>query len=133
MKLNQVTVGCDDYAQSVAFYQRLGLNQIVDSPPQYARFETATGETFSIHAVEKIGAPTTMIYFECDELDETVAALQSTGLTFDAGPTDQSWGWREARLSDPAGNPVCLFYGGANRRFPPWRIDHQPKEKGNEK
>ncbi|AMO73411.1 VOC family protein [Sphingorhabdus sp. M41] len=133
MKLNQITVGCVDYGRSVAFYRQLGLEQIVDSPPRYARFETATGETFSIHIVEKIGAPTTMVYFECDDLDTKVAELQSAGITFDTQATDQPWGWREARLRDPAGNPVCLFYGGANRRFPPWRINHQPKEKGNEK
>lgn len=132
MKLNQVTVGCVDYDQSVAFYRQLGLTQIVDSPPRYARFETPSGETFSIHAVEKIGPPTTMIYFECDELDATVARLQSGGITFDTQPTDQSWGWREARLRDPAGNPICLFYGGDNRRFPPWRIDNATKKKGNE-
>ena len=133
MKLNQVTVGCLDYDQSVAFYRQLGLTQIVDSPLRYARFETSTGETFSIHAVETIGAPTTMIYFECDDLDQKVADLQAVGLTFDTQPTDQSWGWREARLRDPAGNPLCLFYGGNNRRFPPWRIDNSTTEKGNEK
>ena len=130
MKLNQVTVGCLDYDQSVAFYQRLGLVQIVDSPPSYARFETETGETLSIHAVDKIGTASTLIYFECDDLDAKVANLQSSGIPFDSLPTDQSWGWREARLSDPAGNPLCLFYGGDNRRFPPWRIDHSTTEKG---
>ncbi|WP_417622745.1 VOC family protein [Parasphingorhabdus sp.] len=132
MKLNQVTVGCLDYDRSVTFYRQLGLTQIVDSPRRYARFETATGETFSIHAVEEIGAPTSMTYFECDELDAKVAWLQSSGVTFDTGPTDQSWGWREARLRDPAGNPLCLFYGGNNRRFPPWRIDNATKKKGTE-
>ena len=132
MKLNQVTVGCLDYDQSVAFYRRLGLTQIVHAPPRYARFETPTGETFSIHAVEEIGAPTTMIYFECDDLDTIVAQLEAKGIVFDTQPIDQSWGWREARLSDPAGNPVCLFYGGDNRRFPPWRIDNSTTEKGNE-
>tara|TARA_R110002074_G_scaffold26966_1_gene78667 strand:+ start:302 stop:754 length:453 start_codon:yes stop_codon:yes gene_type:complete len=132
MKLNQVTVGCLDYDRSLAFYQRLGLTQIVHSPPRYARFETPTGETFSIHAVEKIGTPSTLIYFECDELDAKVADLQSAGIAFATRPTDQSWGWREARLRDPAGNSICLFHGGDNRRFPPWRINHQPKEKGNE-
>ncbi len=132
MKLNQVTVGCLDYNQSVAFYRQLGLTQIVDAPPRYARFETATGETFSIHAVEEIGALSTLIYFECDDLDTKVAQLQSAGITFDTAPTDQRWGWREARLSDPAGNPVCLFYGGDHRRFPPWRIDPATNEKGKE-
>ncbi|WP_417610828.1 VOC family protein [Parasphingorhabdus sp.] len=130
MKLNQVTVGCLDYVQSVAFYQRLGLVQIVDSPPRYARFETETGETFSIHAVDKIGTASTLIYFECEDLDAKVANLQSSGIVFDSLPKDQSWGWREARLSDPAGNPLCLFHGGDNRRFPPWRIDHATTEKG---
>lgn len=133
MKLNQVTVGCLDYDRSAAFYRQLGLTQIVDSPPRYARFETPSGETFSIHAVEKIGAPTTMVYFECDNLDEVVADLQSKDIAFDTQPINQSWGWREARLRDPAGNPLCLFYGGDNRRFPPWRIDNSTKEKGNEK
>lgn len=133
MILNQVTVGCLDYDQSLAFYQRLGLTQIVDSPPQYARFETPTGETFSIHAVEQIGAVSTMIYFECDDLDAKVADLQAAGIVFDTQPIDQNWGWREARLRDPAGNPLCLFYGGDNRRFPPWRINQSTTEKGNEK
>ena len=130
MKLNQVTVGCLDYVQSVAFYQRLGLVQIVDSPPRYARFETETGETLSIHAMDKIGTASTLIYFEYDDLDAKVASLQSSGIAFDSLPKDQSWGWREARLSDPAGNPLCLFHGGGNRRFPPWRIDHATTEKG---
>lgn len=133
MKLNQVTVGCIDYDRSVAFYRQLGLTQIVDAPPRYARFETPSGETFSLHRVDKIESQTTMIYFECDNLDATVARLENEGIAFDTEPTDQSWGWREARLHDPAGNPLCLFYGGDNRRFPPWRIDHSTKEKGNEK
>ena len=133
MILNQVTVGFLDYDHSLAFYQRLGLTQIVDSPPQYARFETPTGETFSIHAVEQIGAVSTMIYFECEELDTKVAELKSEGIAFDTQPINQDWGWREARLRDPAGNPLCLFYGGDNRRFPPWRIIHSTTEKGNEK
>jgi hydroxymethylpyrimidine/phosphomethylpyrimidine kinase len=34
----------------------------------------------------------------------------------------QSWLWREAWLRDPAGNAVCLYHAGANRRFPPWRL-----------
>jgi len=123
MRLNQVTVGCTDYHVSVAFYRKLGLKQIVDAPSRYARFETPTGETFSLHLCEKVSEPTTVVYFECDALDETVASLKGAGLTFTCDPTDRSWGWREARLRDPAGNEICLFHGGENRRFPPWRID----------
>lgn len=122
MRLNQVTVGCTDYAASCAFYTALGLRQIVHSPPRYARFETATGETFSIHAMERVTS-TTLVYFECDDLDATVASLKAAGLVFAQDPRDESWLWREARLFDPAGNGICLYHASENRRFPPWRVD----------
>jgi hydroxymethylpyrimidine/phosphomethylpyrimidine kinase len=35
---------------------------------------------------------------------------------------DQRWLWREAYLRDPAGNVLCIYHAGTNRRFPPWRI-----------
>ncbi|MDT8279791.1 MAG: VOC family protein [Erythrobacter sp.] len=128
MRLNQVTVGCTDYAASVQFYTSLGLTQIVDAPPRYARFETPGGETFSIHQVDAVAAPTSVVYFEIEELDRTVAILKSAGLRFTTDPVDESWGWREARLRDPAGNEICLYWGGQNRRFPPWRIDGKTKD-----
>ena len=49
MNLNQVTLPARDYAASVAFYRQLGLTQIVDAPPRYARFECEGGATLSIH------------------------------------------------------------------------------------
>ncbi len=133
MRLNQITVGCSDYQQSVKFYKLLGLTQIVDAPPRYARFETPTGETLSIHAAEQMGGSATVIYFEDHQLDETVTSLEAKGVKFDTQPTDENWGWREARLRDPAGNALCLFYAGDNRRFPPWRIDAQTKSEGTKK
>ena len=124
MELNQVTVPCTDYEASVAFYRDLGLVQIVDSPPRYARFESRAGSTLSIHAVESGFAPgATTVYFEVDDVDEAVAAIKARGLEFDADPVDQDWLWREAYLRDPAGNRICLYHAGENRRFPPWRID----------
>ena len=128
MRLNQVTVGCTDYAASVAFYTALGLTQIVDAPPRYARFETPGGETFSIHHADKVAAPTTVVYFEIEQLDQTVAILKSAGLRFTSDPVDETWGWREARLHDPAGNEICLFSAGSFRRFPPWRIDGKTED-----
>ena len=118
MRLNQVTVGTTDYRASVAFYTRLGLRQIVDSPPRYARFETPNGETFSIHQVDQVES-TTIVYFEVEDVDAFVAA---TGLPVEQAPADQPWLWREARLRDPSGNPICIFHAGENRRFPPWRL-----------
>lgn len=124
MNLNQVTLPCRDYIASVAFYRQLGFRQIVDSPPRYARFECANGATFSLHTdVEATpGSSGVVVYFEIDALDAKVAELQAQGVVFESEPVDQPWLWREARLLDPAGNRLCLFAAGANRRNPPWRM-----------
>ncbi len=119
--LNQITLGATDYAASVTFYRALGLVQIVDSPDNgYARFEAGNGATLSIHVGEAAGGA--MAYLECADLDARVLALASEGFAIEQMPRDESWGWREARLCDPAGNVLCLYFGGENRRYPPWRI-----------
>lgn len=123
MELNQVTVPCTDYAASVEFYTSLGLVQIVDSPPRYARFESDAGSTLSIHAVDDdAAAGAATIYFEVEDVDAAVAAIKERGLEFDEDPVDQRWLWREAYLRDPAGNRICIYHAGDNRRNPPWRI-----------
>lgn len=123
MRLNQVTVAATNIDASIAFYRTLGLKLIVHSP-HYARFELPDGDsTFSLHLAEAgpgDHAPT--IYFECEDLDGEVTRLMAEGLSFESGPTDQTWLWREARLRDPAGNLLCLYRAGANRTHPPWRL-----------
>ena len=123
-RLNQVTVTGTNYERSVDFYRRLGLAQIVDSPDTgYARFETEGGVTFSVQIdpEEKIIA-TSAVYFECDDLDERVEQLARSGITFEHGPRNQPWMWREARLRDPDGNIIFFYKAGESRRFPPWRM-----------
>ena len=122
MQLNQVTVPLTDYAASVDFYRRLGLTLIVDAPPDYSRFEAANGATFSVHRSPHPVSRGTVVYFECDDLDERVRALEAAGFAFEQPPRDEDWLWREARLLDPAGNEICLYRAGENRRFPPWRV-----------
>ena len=123
-RLNQVTVTGTDYERSVAFYQSLGLKQIVANPPDYARFETAGGATLSVQIdPEETVSATTAIYLECDDLDERVERIARTGVPFEHGPRNQPWMWREARLRDPDGNIIFLYKAGEARRFPPWRID----------
>jgi hydroxymethylpyrimidine/phosphomethylpyrimidine kinase len=120
--LNQVAVGCRDYAASIDFYRALGLQQIVDSPANgYARFEVPNGVTFSIHASDD-NATSTIVYFESKRLDAWVTELASQGYAFEQMPQDEDWGWREARLLDPSGNIICLYSAGENRRYPAWRI-----------
>ena len=123
MHLNQVTVPALDVPASVEFYRGLGLTLIVNSP-RYARFECSDGgATFSVHLADKaVSHTSTVVYFECQDLDDRVSRLKANGYSFTQEPQDQPWLWREARLLDPAGNPVCLYWAGKNRRFPPWRI-----------
>lgn len=127
MKLNQVTAAARDLAASTAFYEALGLRLIVRTD-DYVRFECPDhdgGEpaTFSLHRdPDADGVRQTVIYFEDDALDETVARLKARGLVFESDPVDQPWLWREAYLSDPSGNRVCLYSAPEARRFPPWRL-----------
>lgn len=120
--LNQITLPASEYAASVAFYRQMGLTLIVDSPDNgYARFEAANGVTLSIHVGDGAAGGST-IYLESGALDAWVAYLARRGVRFEQMPQDEEWGWREARLSDPAGNRLCLYQAGEYRRYPPWRI-----------
>jgi catechol 2,3-dioxygenase-like lactoylglutathione lyase family enzyme len=124
MDLNQVTMPATDVAASVQFYQQLGLILIVDSVPRYARLEFPKGNsTLSVERVDgSPREPGVVVYFECDDLYARVASLKAKGIKFEHDPMDQSWLWREARLRDPAGNLICLFHAGENRKNPPWRV-----------
>lgn len=125
MNLNQITIPSIDLSISVPFYEKLGLKLIVNAVPHYARFECPDGDsTFSIHKADKLSNGNgVIIYFENENLDEYVTTLVADGIHFDLLPTDQSFLWREAKLKDPDGNELILFYGGKNRKNPPWRIN----------
>ena len=117
---NQVTLPATDHAASFAFYRALGLTPIVESEGRYARFESAGGTTLSIEAAGEIdGRP--IVFIKVADLDAAVGVARAAGIKID-DPVAQRWGWREARLADPAGNALCLYVAGENRRFPPWRL-----------
>ncbi|MEM6802837.1 MAG: VOC family protein [Bacteroidota bacterium] len=123
MNLNQVTVPALDIDASIRFYQKLGLKLIVKAP-HYARFECPDGDaTFSVHLVDKVTeGEGVYVYFEHEGLDKEVERLIESGLDFAELPKDKSWLWREARLDDPAGNRIILYWAGDNRKNPPWRL-----------
>jgi catechol 2,3-dioxygenase-like lactoylglutathione lyase family enzyme len=123
MNLNQVTIGSTDLARSERFYVALGLRLIVRDE-HYLRFECPEGgSTFSVESVEGLpAAEAVTIYFETDRIDAEYARLAASGVVFDKEPADMPWLWREARLRDPDGHHLCLYYAGVNRRNPPWRI-----------
>lgn len=131
MRLNQVTAATHDLDASIAFYQTLGLKLIVKSP-HYARFELPRGEaTFSLHVVDgpipRENAP--QLYFEVLDVDFEARRMRHAGYAIERETAAQGWLWTEAWLRDPAGNAICLFHAGENRRYPPWRIDPSPGAK----
>jgi len=123
MDLNQVTLPCTNYDDTVSFYRQLGFRLIVDSPPRYGRFETEHGTTFSIHAENVSRSPQDfVVYFEVEDVDATTKRLKDKGVPIERDPVDQEWLWREAYLRDPSGNRICIYHAGKNRRYPPWRV-----------
>lgn len=125
MNLNQVTISSTDVAKATEFYKKLGLRLIVDALPRYVRFECPDGDaTFSIHHVEEVFENSNVtLYFEDENLDETVKTLQEKGIVFTSLPEDKSWRWREAQLNDLDGHHLILFKAGEDRKNPPWRVN----------
>ena len=127
--LNQVTLPAADIRRSIEFYQRFGLQLIVDSPEnQYARFEIPGSDaTLSIHvqpegAGERVREPNVHVYFETTDPEAAVARLGEVGIEPIEPLEDKPWLWREAWYVDPAGNRLCIYFAGENRKNPPWRV-----------
>jgi catechol 2,3-dioxygenase-like lactoylglutathione lyase family enzyme len=126
MRLNHVTLLVTDFERAKAFYRSLGLIQLVDAPPRYARFLTPDGDTTLSVEVKDTGhtqAGRAEVFFQCDDVDATVAALKARGVAFYQDPADMPYQWREARLRDPDGHELRLYSESADfRRNPPWKI-----------
>ena len=127
MRLNHITLVVRDLDRSKAFYRRLGLIQIVDTPPRYARFRMPDGDaTLSVEVIENAppNSASVQLFFECDDVDGTVAELKAKGLVFAQDPTDMFYLWREARLRDPDGHDIRLYSENAKdvRLDPPWKM-----------
>ena len=125
MNLNQITLPSTDIKRSIEFYRGMGFILIVEALPHYARFECPDGgATFSLHLVESLDSnrlSEVLTYFEHETLDHWVQELKTKGYSFSQPPQDKRWLWREARLEDPDGNRLCLYWAGENRKNPPWR------------
>ena len=124
MRFNHVTLIVTHLETSLKFYARLGLRPIVLAAPRYARLEFPEGdETLSLEVTGELAQPSrTQLYFECTDLDAVCATLKADGVTLEQAPMDMDYLWREARLRDPDGHQIRLYFAGVNRLNPPWRI-----------
>ncbi len=125
MNLNQITIPSLDVVRAMNFYKKLGLKLIVHTHDAYVRFECPDGNsTFSIHQVSELPTGSgALIYFEVDDVLETINDLIAKGIQIDELPKEQSWLWTEARLKDLDGNKIIIYHAGDNRKNPPWRIN----------
>ncbi|MGH2938438.1 MAG: VOC family protein [Solirubrobacterales bacterium] len=124
MRLNHISLTVADVERSAEFYVRLGLTQIVESYPTYARLVAPVGETtLSLHLSESTpGRSGASIHFEVDDVDRVVESLAEKGFEFESGPIDQRYLWREATLLDLDGHRIFIYHAGENRLNPPWRL-----------
>jgi len=124
MNLNHIMTYTSNMERSVSFYQKFGLELIVKSTPNFARFVCPDGDsTFSLHYSEApVPTGSTTIYFEVDDVDSSVERLKNIGLEGISEPEDKPWHWRESELSDPDGHKLVLFHAGKQRKYPPWRL-----------
>ena len=88
MRLNHVTLIVTDFERSTAFYSALGFVPIVRESPRYARFCCPdSDETLSIEVTGDPPAPArAQLFFECPNLDQTVAVLKHKGFAFEQDP-----------------------------------------------
>lgn len=124
MNLNQITIPSLDVEKAVTFYKTLGLHLIVNALPRYVRFECPDGDsTLSIHKVDELPKDIGIsIYFENENIDETILLLKQKGIILISEPEDKPWLWREAHLNDLDGNKIIIYRAGNNRKNPPWRV-----------
>src|SRR5207244_3316256 len=127
MKFNHVTLIVTDLEHSKSFYRTLGLTQIVDAPPRYARFTFPEGAaTLSIEVKEldsKSRGGVAELFFQCEAVDDVVRSLKAKGVAFDQDPMDMFYLWREARLRDPDGHELRFYSEATDVRLnPPWKI-----------
>ena len=127
MNFNHVTLIVSDFERSKAFYRTLGLTQIVDAPPRYARFTFPDGDATLSIEVKDLDLPSrggvAELFFQCEAVDDIVAGLKAKGVAFDQDPTDMFYLWREARLRDPDGHELRFYNDATDARLnPPWKI-----------
>ena len=109
-----------DVAASVAFYSRLGFEEVYRFPPEgeAGYFSLRLGET-QLGVVSKgwpeqdlgitvASSPRGELWVYVDDVDRAAEELRAEGFPVLREPRDMPWGERIAYVADPDGNPVAL-------------------------
>ncbi len=109
-----------DVRRSVAFYQRLGFEEVyqfpLDGDPHYVglrREDSSLGICDLSWPEAQLGisvgsAPRFELFVYVHRVDAQVDALRQAGVEVLQEPADMPWGERQAYVADPDGNPVAL-------------------------
>jgi catechol 2,3-dioxygenase-like lactoylglutathione lyase family enzyme len=105
---------CSDLDRSLAFYTGVLGATLSFRNGNYAGVRWRSDD-LRLSSNSGDGAYGSAVYFPVDDVDAVFAGLKSRGWTprsdrgpLYAGPTDQTWGWRELGVLDPDGNKLCF-------------------------
>lgn len=111
-RISQIGIASQDLARSVEFYRdRLGVRLLFQSPN--AAFFECGGVRLMITALARTSDPSSIIYFNVENIGEAAETLQTRGIVFDRGPhlvarmpAHDLW---MASFRDPDGNVLALM------------------------
>jgi predicted enzyme related to lactoylglutathione lyase len=107
-----------DMEQAVGFYRDvLGLDLRARYGEDWTEFEI-DGSTIALHGSRGMAPPNegATVVFEVDDLDVTMRALSTRGVSFEGEVTEVPESGRFVSLRDPAGNLVQIFEPPAGER-----------------
>jgi predicted enzyme related to lactoylglutathione lyase len=117
MKLRHIELHSTKLEDAARFYQALGFTEVLNERPYHVMLaaDGEDGGTLSLlrFAVAPHLAGGPLIYFECENVDETYRRASDAGLTFAFAPISKPSGRREAGLLDPDGQLICVYHNEA--------------------
>ena len=87
--IEQIAVNANDIERAVAFYRdRLGMKLLFTVPPNLAFFDCAGIRLMlSLPAKPEFDHPSSIIYFNVDNIEQASATLSARGVQFEEQPT----------------------------------------------
>jgi catechol 2,3-dioxygenase-like lactoylglutathione lyase family enzyme len=86
--IGQIAVVVHDLPRAVAFYRdTLGMRLLFEAPPKMAFFDCGGVRLMlSLPETAEFDHPSTIIYYNVDDIQQAAAVLQARGVAFDSPP-----------------------------------------------